>query len=209
MQGGSLLNLMASIEAACGGPGRGYAPLRQAPPELGAVHHLVLLVVDGMGEVLLQSGAAGSFLRAHQRGVLTSVFPTTTASAITTVLTGLAPAAHGLTGWHVYSGELDQVIAPLPLWARGKRHPDAQAEQWCKRLFVTDPLADRLTRECHVVSPWFICDSSYNLHHTGQGRTVALPGAGRPVRHAGKAAAGGRRPHLHLCLLRRDRPPGS
>ena len=166
--GGSLLNLMASIEAACGGPGRGYAPLRQAPPELGTVRHLVLLVVDGMGEVLLQSGPAGAFMRAHQRGVMTSVFPTTTASAITTVLTGLAPAAHGLTGWHLYSGELDQVIAPLPLWARGKRHPDAHAERWCKQVFVADPLADRLARECHVVSPWFICDSPYNLHHTGK-----------------------------------------
>lgn len=166
--GGSLLNLMASIEAACGGLGRGYAPLRQAPPELGTVRHLVLLVVDGMGEVLLQSGPAGAFMRAHQRGVMTSVFPTTTASAITTVLTGLAPAAHGLTGWHLYAGELDQVIAPLPLWARGKRHPDAHAERWCKQVFVADPLADRLTRACHVVSPWFICDSPYNLHHTGK-----------------------------------------
>ena len=33
--GGSLLNLMASIEAACGGPGRGYAPLRARRPDSG------------------------------------------------------------------------------------------------------------------------------------------------------------------------------
>ena len=166
--GGSLLNLMASIEDACGGPGRGYAPLRLAPAELGSVRHLVLLVVDGLGEALLKRGPAGAFLRTHQRGVMTSVFPTTTASAISTVLTGLAPAAHGLTGWHVYAGELDRVIAPLPLWARGQRQPDAHAERWGKQIFVQDALADRLQRACHVVSPWFICDSPYSRHHAGR-----------------------------------------
>ena len=165
--GGSLLNLMASIELACGGPGRGYAPLRYVPPGFGSARHLVLLLVDGLGDGLLETASGGAFLRAHRVGSLTSVFPSTTASAITTVLTGLAPAAHGLTGWHVYASELDQVIAPLPLWIRGERFPHADAERWCKQLFVADPLADRLTRECHVVSPWFICDSPYNRHHTG------------------------------------------
>jgi len=166
--GGSLLNLMASIETVCGGPGRGYAPLRVLPAGFGSARHLVLLLVDGLGDALLRKSAAGTFLRAHRQGGLTSVFPSTTASAVTTVLTGLAPAAHGLTGWHIYSGEVDEVIAPLPLWIRGQRHPHAQAERWCKQVFITDPLADRLTRECHVVSPWFICDSPYNRHHTGR-----------------------------------------
>lgn len=166
--GGSLLNLMASIEAACGGPGRGYAPLRAPPAGFGSARHLVLLLVDGLGDALLRKAAAGAFLRAHQQGQLTSVCPSTTASAVTTVLTGVAPAAHGLTGWHLYAGEVEEVIAPLPLWIRGQRHPHAQAERWCKRVFIDDPLADRLTRECHVVSPWFICDSPYNRHHAGR-----------------------------------------
>ncbi|HXF08034.1 MAG TPA: alkaline phosphatase family protein [Candidatus Acidoferrales bacterium] len=166
--GGSLLNLMASIEAACGGPGRGYAPLHAPPAGFGSARHLVLFLVDGLGDALLRKAAAGAFLRAHQQGRLTSVCPSTTASAVTTVLTGLAPAAHGLTGWHIYSSELDEVIAPLPLWIRGQRHPHAQAEQWCRQVFIDDPLANRLTRACHVVSPWFICDSPYNRHHTGR-----------------------------------------
>lgn len=166
--GGSLLNLMASIEAACGGPGRGYAPLRAPPAGFGSARHLVLLLIDGLGDGPLHAGAAGAFLRAHRQGRLTSVFPSTTASAVTTVLTGVAPAAHGLTGWHIYAGEVEEVIAPLPLWIRGQHHPHAQAERWCKQVFIRDPLADRLTRECHVVSPWFICDSPYNRHHTGR-----------------------------------------
>ena len=166
--GGSLLNLMASIEAACGGPGRGYAPLRAPPAGFGSARHLVLLLIDGLGDALLRKAAAGAFLRAHQQGQLTSVCPSTTASAVTTVLTGLAPSAHGLTGWYIYAGEIEEVIAPLPLWIRGQHHPHAQAERWCRKVFIDDPLANRLTRACHVVSPWFICDSPYNRHHTGR-----------------------------------------
>jgi hypothetical protein len=49
---------------------------------------------------------------------MTSVFPSTTASAITAFMTGLAPAQHGLTGWHMHLDEIDQTLAILPLTPR-------------------------------------------------------------------------------------------
>ena len=46
---------------------------------------------------------------------ITSVFPTTTASALTSIYTGLAPQEHGLPEWTVFFDEFDQVIETLPL----------------------------------------------------------------------------------------------
>lgn len=45
---------------------------------------------------------------------ITSVFPTTTAAALTTIYTGFTPQEHGLPEWAVFFDEFDQVIETLP-----------------------------------------------------------------------------------------------
>ncbi|MEX0638578.1 MAG: hypothetical protein WD155_07565, partial [Burkholderiales bacterium] len=82
--GGGFVNLIASIVEACGGPPR-HAPLAALPAgELAAARNIVLLIVDGLGDRYLAREGAGGALHARRRGSLTSVFPSTTASAITT-----------------------------------------------------------------------------------------------------------------------------
>jgi len=86
--GGGFVNLIASIAAACGGTPR-HPPLRDLPPgALAGARNLVLLIVDGLGDAYLRREGRGGALLGHRRGALTSVFPSTTASAITTSLTG-------------------------------------------------------------------------------------------------------------------------
>lgn len=170
-RGGSLVNLMSSIAAALGGSSP-YPPLGALPPEaLGRVRHLVLLVVDGLGYGYLQG--RDSALRRHLRAPLTSVFPSTTASAIPTFLTGLAPQQHGLTGWNMYFREIGAIAAPLPFRVRAGRHALREAGVTPSSLFGLTPLFDRLPLPCHVVSPQHIIHSDFN---------VAL--AGRAQRHA-------------------------
>ncbi len=168
--GGSLVNLMSSIATALGGSSP-YPPLAALPPEaLAGARHLVLLVVDGLGLHYL-AGRDGA-LRRHLRGQLTSVFPSTTASAIPTFLTGLAPQQHGLTGWNMYFREIGAVVAPLPFRVRTGRHDLRDAGVSPASLFGLTPLFDRLPLPCHVVSPQPIVHSDFN---------VAL--AGRAQRH--------------------------
>ena len=50
---------------------------------------------------------------------LTSVFPSTTAAALTTLHTGLTPQQHGLTEWLVYFEEVQKLIFTLPFSALG------------------------------------------------------------------------------------------
>ncbi|MBU1223973.1 MAG: alkaline phosphatase family protein [Gammaproteobacteria bacterium] len=165
-QGGSLVNLMSSIATALGGSSA-YAPATALPPEaLADARHLVLLVIDGLGHDFLL-GRDGA-LRQHLRGQLTSVFPSTTASAIPTFLTGQAPQQHGLTGWHMYFREIGAIAAPLPFRVRAGRHSLRQAGVTPATLFGLIPLFDRLPLPCHVVSPQQIIHSDFNVALSGK-----------------------------------------
>jgi arylsulfatase A-like enzyme len=167
-RGGGIVNLMSSIATALGG-GSAYAPLAALPPDaLAGARHLVLLVVDGLGHDYLL-GRDGA-LRRHLRGQMTSVFPSTTASAIPTFLTGLAPQQHGLTGWHMYFREVGAVVAPLPFRIRTGRHPLREAGVTPMGLFGLTPLFDRLPLPCHVVSPRHIIHSDFNVAFSGRAK---------------------------------------
>ena len=157
---------MSSIATALGGTSP-YPPLTALPPQaLSGARHLVLLVVDGLGHDYLL-GRDGA-LRRHLRGQMTSVFPSTTASAIPTFLTGLAPQQHGLTGWHMYFREIGAIAAPLPFRVRTGRHALREAGVTPAQLFGLTPLFDRLPLPCHVVSPRHIIHSDFNVALAGK-----------------------------------------
>ena len=164
--GGGLVNLMSSIATALGGSSA-YPPLATLPPQaLAGARHLVLLVVDGLGlDYLSRRDGA---LRRHLHGQLTSVFPSTTASAIPTFLTGLAPQQHGLTGWNMYFREIGAIVAPLPFRVRTGRHSLREAGVTPATLFGLTPLFDRLPLPCHVVSPRSIVHSDFNVALSGR-----------------------------------------
>ncbi|MCU0842308.1 MAG: alkaline phosphatase family protein [Thiobacillaceae bacterium] len=163
-----IVNLMASIAGALGAS-TPHPPLATLPPAaLAGRRHLVLLVVDGLGHDWLL-GRTG-VLRDQLRERLSSVFPSTTASAIPTFMTGLAPAQHGLTGWHMYFREIGAIGAPLPFRARLGRQPLAQAGVTPASLLGLTPLFDRLPRPCHVVAPHAIVHSDFNVALSGRAR---------------------------------------
>src|SRR3954470_12714379 len=92
--GAGLINLIASCATSRGG--RVAHPCLEALPaaQLAGARNVVLVVIDGLGYHYLAGKGAGSALSGHLAGSMTSVFPSTTASAITTTFTGLAPAEH-------------------------------------------------------------------------------------------------------------------
>ncbi len=165
--GGSIANLMCSIAGAFGVPQGACPPLRDAPPALTRRRHLALIVVDGLGYRHLMREASASTLARCAQGSLTSVFPSTTASAITTFLTGATPAEHGLTGWHVYLEEIDAIAAVLPFQLRGNDAPLGPLGLRAADLSGRSPLADRIAATAHAVSPRRIVDSAFNTAHCG------------------------------------------
>lgn len=167
--GGSIVNLMSSIVDGLGGDATGAAPLRLlAPDRVAAARNVVLLVIDGLGYRQLSGSPAGNAFREHLAGSITSVFPTTTTSAITTFLTGLAPQQHGLTGWYTWFRELGSVLAVLPFQTRAGAADMQAAGIDARAFFQLRPLPDRVAAPCWQVLPARIAHSAYNLAHSGR-----------------------------------------
>lgn len=174
---GSIVNLMQSIGAAFGGvgvdAGHGdagpYGPSALAPPDaFAAGRKVVLLVVDGLGYEYLRETVGGGALGEHLRGSLTSVFPSTTATAITTFLTGCAPQQHGLTGWYMWFREIGTVAAPLPFTTRAGSIPLAGTGVDAHRLFASRPFSDRLDTRCFIVQRRDLVESHYTRAFRGK-----------------------------------------
>jgi predicted AlkP superfamily pyrophosphatase or phosphodiesterase len=76
---------------------------------------IVLLVLDGLGAEQLQARAVlAPVLAAGEGRTITSVAPSTTAAALTTLVTGKVPAQHGVVGYRV---ALDGKVMNVLQWA--------------------------------------------------------------------------------------------
>jgi hypothetical protein len=124
---------MSSIFSSFGSKRRKYKELKiLKSKELKDKKTVILLVLDGLGYNYLKKNGKGTFLLSKIKGRMTSVFPGTTATAISTFNTGLAPAEHGIPGWDLFSKEIGAMIEVL-------RHRDGVADFrkiiWDKKVF--------------------------------------------------------------------------
>ncbi|MFJ3956594.1 alkaline phosphatase family protein [Arthrobacter sp. NPDC090010] len=117
----SITELLPSAAAAAGAPG--------LPNVLGlpSANRVCLVLVDGMGSQLLKRHAAHvpflrSLLQADGGGQprrLDSAFPSTTASSLASLGTGLPPGRHGMVGYDVLDPSQGKVVNQLGNWDRG------------------------------------------------------------------------------------------
>lgn len=114
---GSIVNLMSSIKKSFGGESL-YHPLKNFDIDKISKRNVILLIIDGLGYEYLKKYGKKSFLYKNLKGEMTSVLPATTASAITSFMTGVAPQQHALTGWFMYLKEIGAVSVILPFTTR-------------------------------------------------------------------------------------------
>ncbi|MFS0893834.1 alkaline phosphatase family protein [Microbacterium sp. 179-I 3D3 NHS] len=95
------------------------AALRGDADALPRASSVVLVVVDGLGAISLRSHAGHARALTSgmtKRDVARSVFPSTTAAALTSILTGVGPGEHGLVGYRVLDAERDRLVNQLSGW---------------------------------------------------------------------------------------------
>ncbi|MBN1776956.1 MAG: alkaline phosphatase family protein [Clostridiales bacterium] len=110
-----LVNLTNSILKHFGAETK-HAPLSDVDDILEkGFQNVVLMIFDGMGVSSLEHHLpADSFLRLHYKQAISSVFPPTTAAALTSIESGLTPAEHGWLGWSLYFKEVDKIVELFP-----------------------------------------------------------------------------------------------
>lgn len=112
---GSLTEVMPSAAAALGEPGFENAL------HLPSANRVVVVLVDGLGARLLKRFAsyAPTLRQAGQHPgsrSLDTVFPTTTAAALTSLATGVPPSQHGMVGYDVLDPSGPRVVNQLGGW---------------------------------------------------------------------------------------------
>jgi predicted AlkP superfamily pyrophosphatase or phosphodiesterase len=157
---GSIINLMSSILAAYGEESA-YKPLRNMDIDtLRRSTNIVLLVIDGLGHEFLQRHVGSSFSR-HPCQKITSVFPPTTATAITTFATALAPQQHAITGWFMHLKELGSVVKILPFTPRRNDRAPGFTDTSMKSILECNPISSRIHVDNFFFSPYYLHGSTY------------------------------------------------
>ena len=131
--------------------------------------HLVIVLVDGMGMAALDDPAYAD-LRGRVRMELDSVYPATTACAITTVATGLWPGRHGVPGWYAYLEERDLSVTVLPFT---ERHADRGLSRLGVQLTELWPEPSRFgeaTGDVEIHMPARYVRSTFNRYLSGRCR---------------------------------------
>lgn len=83
----------------------GPSPPGFLPPEVIDAAAVVVLVIDGLGwEQLAAHADAAPTLAGMAGGPVTTVAPSTTSAALTSIVTGAAPGRHGIVGYRVALG---------------------------------------------------------------------------------------------------------
>jgi len=167
---------MQSLAMARGGDVGLYQPLEGLDVQtLGEARNLVLLVIDGLGYEYL-SQHTDSCLYRHLHSKITTVAPPTTAAAVSTFLTGLAPQQHALTGWFTYLRELGSVVTVLPYMLRAGGPQLGQLNRPVDELLNLPSFFDRLNVDTYSVMPNWLQASEFNSMVTGNAAFVPYDG---------------------------------
>lgn len=107
----------------------GVRPVDWLPDTVAGARAVVLLVLDGLGwEARTRHAALLPELSALDGRVITTVVPSTTPAALTSITTGVPPSKHGITGFRIL---LDKAVVNAIRWQQenGKRPPDPASVQ--------------------------------------------------------------------------------
>jgi len=156
------------------GPASGAGGLADAKvaAAIAQARHVVLVLFDGLGnrqiDTLIPDGAV-----AHcRRSALRSVFPSSTAPAITSFSTAVFPAEHANPGWFCWSEASASVVRTLPMDVRAAPDQLVTADglwEWrAASLGFGVPVV--------AVQPHFIADSTFSRHAWAGAKRVGYRG---------------------------------
>ncbi len=151
--GRAIANVPATVADILHVPFNGLPPLAADlwQPLGGGVKRVVLIVLDGFGWNLLQEEAANLGALVQKAVIvdqLTSIFPSTTVAALSSLWTGAAPAQHGMLGLTMFFPEYAAAGDMLKFSPVFGRYPDALVEAGLEpESFLQWPgLAEQLAR---------------------------------------------------------------
>ena len=143
------------------------APARRIAGAVGPADHYVFVLVDGLGMNLVETLAAGSFLRSRVAMELRSVHPSGTPSGLTSLATGLWPGVHGVVGWYEYFAGRDLSVITLPFVERFNKRPLSTHGVFGRDLFPARSRLAQMDRDVASFVPREINGTVYSRYFAG------------------------------------------
>lgn len=147
--------------------GAGQAALR-APPladetfaaALAGAGQVVFVLMDGLGEQPLATHAPAGVLSRFRWRSLDSVFPSSTAPALSALSAAAPPAAHGNPAWLMWSEQVGEIIRTLPMDVRADHARGVAAQDvWHWQPWMSGSAAPTFS-----VLPAQTADSAFSRH---------------------------------------------
>jgi hypothetical protein len=139
---------------------------------IGPAEHYVLVLLDGLGDEMLARTPAGGFLRGNRAGALRTVWPSTTAAALTTLATGEWPGRHAVPGWWLWLDPPGLSAEVVPFVERFGRRPLSEHGVRPEEVFTVPSVVARLGHEPLAIMPADIAGSVYSRYCTGGTATL-------------------------------------
>lgn len=159
-KGESIVNLMSSIGESFNGKMEYVNHKLISSNELKKYKNVILLVIDGLGyNYLIEK--KDSFLYKNIRGRMSSVFLPTTAAALTTLTTGVAPQQHALTGWFVFLKEIGILSMILPFLPRIGGEVFNNKGYDMKDIVGSKSFTSKIKAESYSLLPDYLITGSY------------------------------------------------
>ena len=191
--GFGIANLPWSLLAALGGEPQGPPVSAEVWPQqlTAGVEAVLLLVIDGLGYRRLQEtmaeGITPALARLCEQAAwfpLTSIFPSTTAAALTTLATGQPPARHGVVGFTCYLREFG-MLSNLLFWTPLGKFPSYASQGLDPRAFLPVPTIAELATgqgiDCVAVAPEAFRETPLTRMHSAAARYLGYRTAGEFV----------------------------
>ena len=158
-------NALASIGGAADIP---RSPGASAVTDLiGPADHIVVVMVDGLGLNVVDADHGADFLGAHVAAELTTVFPSSTPTVLTSYATALWPASHGVPSWHLYLEEIDDIATIIHYSRRGDDRDLGSLGITPEQAYPAPATASTMAWSTFGIVPEEIVDTPYSSYCRG------------------------------------------
>lgn len=160
-------HLGRAIASLCGAAIELDEPCTLLRDAIGPSDHYVVVLADGLGMNLVEALPVDAFFRRRLAMEIRSVYPSSTAPALTSFATGRWPNQHAVPGWWTYLPDPGLSTTILPFVERYEQQPLGDLGVSPRQAFPEPVLGGRMSYEMAAMMPDKIADSTYTRYVTG------------------------------------------
>lgn len=160
------VKLIRALASLCGGGSTFKVDdqVENLKKKIGEHEHYLFILLDGFGNYFLERNPNLSFLKEKRVQVLRSVFPSTTASALSSLGTAQYPSKHGAIGWWTHLTEYDLTSVYLPFRDRVNFKPLHEKQIKPEEMYYEPSFYSTLTRRSKCYVPKYYVNSEFSRY---------------------------------------------